>query len=60
MLETDAPYMSPEPFRGKRCETGYTRYTAEKLAEIKGLSLEEVAQITTSNAIKLFKIQNHD
>lgn len=56
MVETDAPYMSPEPMRGKRCETGYTRYVLEKLAEIKEISISEAAKITTENALKLFKI----
>jgi TatD DNase family protein len=58
LLETDAPYMSPEPMRGKRCETGFTLYTAEKLAEIKGLTIAEVASITTANALKLFKVKS--
>ena len=56
MLETDAPYLTPVPFRGKRNESSYTYYIAEKIAEIKNKSIEEVAEITTSNAIKLFKL----
>lgn len=56
VVETDAPYLTPAPFRGKRNETAYTRLVAEKLAEIHGLSLEEVAEITTANAVKLFQL----
>lgn len=56
MLETDAPYLTPQPFRGKRNETAYTRFVAEKLSEILELNLEEVAEITTHNALKLFNL----
>lgn len=55
MLETDAPYLSPKPFRGKRNESGYVHYVAEKLASVKGLTLSETAQITSANALRLFK-----
>ncbi|MCR8645880.1 TatD family hydrolase [Paenibacillus sp. N1-5-1-14] len=54
LIETDAPYLTPHPFRGKRNETGYVRLVAETAAEIRGLSLEELAQITTDNANRLF------
>jgi TatD DNase family protein len=54
VLETDAPYLPPAPFRGKRNESSYIVYVAEKMAEIKGISLEEVAGITTANALKIF------
>ena len=54
VLETDAPYLTPVPFRGKRNESSYLKYIAEKLAEIKGVSKEEVARITTANAQKVF------
>ncbi len=54
VLETDSPYLAPTPKRGKRNESAYTRLVAEKLAEIKGLSLEEVAAITTKNANEVF------
>ncbi|MBS1935684.1 MAG: TatD family hydrolase, partial [Bacteroidetes bacterium] len=54
VLETDSPYLSPVPFRGKRNESSYLVYVAEKLAEIKGISLEEVAAVTTANAEKIF------
>lgn len=54
LVETDAPYLAPLPHRGKPNEPAYTRYTAEKLAEIKGVSLEDVAEQTTNNFLKLF------
>src|SRR5450755_2216424 len=54
VLETDAPYLPPVPFRGKRNESSYLVYVAEKLAEIKGIDVEEVAATTTANAIKIF------
>jgi TatD DNase family protein len=54
LLETDAPYLTPMPFRGKRNESSYLRFVAAKLAEIKGMKLETVAEITTQNAIDLF------
>ena len=56
VLETDCPYMAPEPFRGKRNDPGYLFRMAEKLAEIKGLPLEEVHRITTENGKKLYRI----
>ena len=58
VLETDCPYMAPEPFRGKRNHPGYLYRMAERLAEIKGLSVEEVHRITTENGKKLYRI--HD
>ena len=54
VLETDAPYLAPEPFRGKRNESSYLKYIAAKLAEVKKLSVEEVALVTTANAEKIF------
>jgi len=54
VLETDAPYLAPVPFRGKRNECSYIKYVAEKLAEIKETTVEEIASITTANAEKLF------
>lgn len=56
VLETDAPYLSPVPFRGKRNESSYLKYIAQKIAEIKNISVEEVAERTTKNAEKLFEI----
>ena len=54
VLETDAPYLTPVPFRGKRNETSYIKYVAEKIAEIKGIEIKEVDEITTANAKKIF------
>lgn len=54
VLETDAPYLAPVPFRGKRNEPAYLKYVVEKLAEIKNLSVEEIAMVTTANSEKLF------
>jgi len=56
VLETDCPYVAPEPFRGKRNEPSYITYVAEKIAEIKGISLQEIAEQTTENALKFFAI----
>lgn len=55
VLETDAPYLSPTPKRGKRNESAFLLHIAEKIAHIKGLSIKEVAEITTKNALKVFK-----
>ena len=57
VLETDCPYMAPEPFRGKRNHPGYLYRMAEKLAEVKGLSVEEIHHITTENGKKLYRIE---
>ncbi|MGF7035722.1 TatD DNase family protein [Paenibacillus mucilaginosus] len=54
LIETDAPYLAPHPYRGKRNESSYVRLVAETAAEIKGLSLEEIAEITSRNAAALF------
>ena len=56
LLETDCPYMSPEPFRGKRNDPGRLIHMAQKLAEIRGLSVEEIITITTENAKRLYRI----
>lgn len=56
ILETDAPYLAPVPFRGKRNEPAYTKLVAEKLVQLAGHSLEAVEELTTRNAIKLFKL----
>ncbi len=54
VLETDAPYLTPVPFRGKRNESSYLKFIARKLAEIKNITLEEVAEQTTKNAELMF------
>ena len=56
VLETDAPYLSPTPKRGKRNESSYIKYVAAKLATVKERSIEEVAEITTKNALTVFKV----
>ena len=56
VLETDCPYMAPEPFRGKRNHPGYLYRMAEKLAEIRGLSVEEIHAVTTENGRRLYRI----
>ena len=54
VLETDAPYLTPVPFRGKRNESSYLKYVVEKIADVKGVPVEEVARTTTANARKIF------
>ncbi|HRY52847.1 MAG TPA: TatD family hydrolase [Candidatus Portnoybacteria bacterium] len=56
LLETDCPYLTPLPFRGKRNEPSYVKYVAQKVAELRGISAEEVAEATTKNAKGLFRI----
>ncbi len=56
VLETDAPYLAPVPKRGKRNEPSFMKYTAQKLSELFGISLEETDRITTENARRLFRL----
>lgn len=56
VLETDAPYLAPVPFRGKRNETSYLPYILHAISESKGIAMEEIAKVTSGNAEKLFKI----
>jgi TatD DNase family protein len=56
VLETDAPYLTPVPFRGKRNESSYLKYVVEKLAAIKNVPVEEIAAVTTANAEKIFGV----
>lgn len=58
VLETDAPYLSPVPFRGKRNESAYLKWVAEKVAAICSLPVEEVAALTSKNAINLFQLDH--
>jgi TatD DNase family protein len=54
LVETDSPYLVPKPLKVRRNEPLFVKHTAEKLAEIRGISLEEISQVTTANAIRLF------
>jgi TatD DNase family protein len=56
LLETDGPFLAPDPYRGKRNEPSYILYTAEKIAALRGISLEELALATTANAVRLFDL----
>ncbi len=56
LLETDAPFLAPQAFRGKRNEPSYVKYLRDEIARIKNLSIDEVTKITTDNAKKLFKL----
>jgi TatD DNase family protein len=56
ILETDGPFLAPVPWRGKRNEPGYLPYTAEKVAELKNISIEKVAEQTSKNVMKLFNL----
>ena len=58
MVETDCPYLAPVPFRGKRCEPAHTRQVAEKVAEIRGVSLETIAELTTRTAESFFRLSH--
>jgi len=57
LVETDAPFLTPEPFRGKRNEPSYVRYTAQKMAEVKKVSFEKVAEVTTENALSVYRLK---
>lgn len=57
ILETDAPYLAPVPYRGKRNEPAYVKLVAEKLSSLCNVSIEEIAELTTENAKKLFKLR---
>jgi len=56
LIETDSPYLSPEPFRGKRNDSRNVKYIAQKIADVKGISIQEVARITYQNANNVFRI----
>ena len=57
-VETDSPFLTPEPFRGKRNDPSYTEYTVRMIAELKGVSFEEVAEATCDTAKRLFGIES--
>ena len=56
LIETDSPYLTPEPYRGRRNEPTNVRFVAEKIAALRGLSLEELAAATTRNALDVYRI----
>ena len=56
LIETDSPYLTPEPFRGKRNNSGYVKYTAAKIAELRGMTAEEIAKITMENGKRFYNI----
>ena len=57
MIETDSPYMAPAPCRGERCHSGLARHTCQRLAELRGISLEECARITFENGTEFYQLQ---
>lgn len=57
IVETDSPYLTPKPFRGKRNEPGYTKYVVEEIAKIKNIDVKMVEEITSNNAIALFRLE---
>jgi TatD DNase family protein len=59
LLETDCPFLSPEPIRGKTNEPANMVYTARKVAEVRGVSLEQIARETTANAARVFGLPKH-
>jgi len=58
LIETDAPYLTPEPYRGRRNDSSYMEHVVKMLAEIKGVSVEEIENITFENAKKCFRIED--
>ena len=57
LIETDAPFLAPVPFRGKRNEPSFVRYTAQKIADLKKVPFEKVAEVTTENAMSVFRLK---
>ncbi|MBI2003075.1 MAG: TatD family hydrolase, partial [Candidatus Wildermuthbacteria bacterium] len=57
MVETDSPYLAPPPHRGARNEPSYVEFVARRLAEIKGVGYEQIAEETTKNAVRLFNLK---
>ena len=56
MVETDAPYLTPVPYRGKENQPSYVKFVAEEIAKLRGTTYEEIASVTTNNAEKVFKL----
>ena len=59
LIETDSPYLAPVPFRGKSNQPAYVKHVAEHIAELRGVHLEEVGEVTTENFFNLFKTANY-
>ena len=59
LVETDSPYLVPKPLKAKRNEPLFVQYTAAKLAELRGMTIEEIAQVTTANAVRLFNLREN-
>lgn len=57
LIETDSPYLSPEPLRGRRNDSRNVKYIAQKMADVKNMELEEIARITYQNAKEIFRIK---
>lgn len=60
VIETDSPFLTPVPFRGKRNNPTYVKYVAEEISKIKGIDIQEVINVTTRNAKKVFKLEDHN
>ena len=56
-METDAPYLTPTPYRGKENRPAYTKFIVEKIAELREISADEVAKMTTENALRIFGLK---
>lgn len=56
LIETDSPYLTPEPFRGKRNNSAYVKYTAQKIAELRGMTIDEIAKVTMENGKRFYNI----
>jgi TatD DNase family protein len=57
LIETDCPYMTPVPYRGQRCDSSFIPYTAQVIAEVRGVTAQEILDITRENANKLFGLE---
>jgi len=60
VVETDCPYLTPEPYRGKRNESAYVKEVVKKIAEVRGITLEEAAYLSSENARELFRIKQSE
>jgi TatD DNase family protein len=60
LIETDSPYLAPHPYRGKRNEPGYVSIIAEEIASLRGMSLEELADTTHRNTVRLFRLEGNN